>query len=38
MLKKLISENAAILIFSTGLFGASLAVGLLVIYGLDKIF
>jgi len=38
IMKKLFKENAAILAFSTGLFGASLVVGLVFFYGLDKIF
>lgn len=37
-MKKLFKDNATILLFSTGLFGASLIVGLVFIYGLDKIF
>ena len=37
-MKKLFKENAAILAVSTGLFGASLVVGLVFFYGLDKIF
>lgn len=37
-MKKLFKENAAILVFSTGLFSASLVVGLVVLYGLEKIF
>ena len=37
-MKKLFKENAAILVFSTGLFSASLIVGLVVLYGLEKIF
>ena len=37
-MKKLFKENAAILLFSTGLFSASLMVGLVLLYGLDKIF
>lgn len=36
-MKKLFTENAAILLFGTGLFGASLIVGLVFFYGLDKI-
>lgn len=38
IMKKLFKENAAILAFSTGLFSASLVVGLVFLYGLDKIF
>ena len=37
-MKKLFKENAAILLFSTGLFSASLVIGLVVLYGLEKIF
>ena len=37
-MKKLFKENAAILTFSTGLFSASLVIGLVVLYGLEKIF
>lgn len=37
-MKKLFKENVAILAFSTGLFSASLVVGLVVLYGLEKIF
>ena len=37
-MKKLFKENAAILVFSTGLFSASLVLGLVVLYGLEKIF
>ncbi len=37
-MKKLFKENAAILLFSTGLFGASLMVGLVLLYGLEQIF
>jgi len=37
-MKKFFKENAAILMFSTGLFSASLVVGLIFLYGLDKVF
>ena len=37
-MKKRLSEDATILLFSAGLFGASLVVGLVVLYGFDKIF
>ena len=37
-MKKRLSEEAAILIFSAGVFGASLIIGLFFLYGLDKIF
>ena len=37
-MKKLFKENAAILLFSTGLFSASLVIGLVVLYGLEEIF
>ena len=37
-MKKLFKENTAILIFSTGAFSASLIIGLVVLYGLEKIF
>ena len=37
-MKKLFKENAAILLFSTGLFSASLIVGLVFFYGLEQIF
>ena len=35
---KHLKDNAAILVLSAGLFSASLAVGVFVVYGLDKIF
>ena len=38
IMKKFFKENAAILLFSTGLFGASLVIGLFFLYGLEKIF
>ena len=37
-MKKHLKENAALLALSTGLFSASLVVGLVLLYGLDKIF
>ena len=37
-MKKYFKENAALLVWSTGLFSASLLVGLAFFYGLDKIF
>ena len=37
-MKKFFKDNAAILVFSSGLFSASLVVGLVFLYGLDKIF
>lgn len=37
-MKKRLSEDAAILIFSAGVVGASLIIGLVFFYGLDKIF
>ena len=37
-MKKFFKDNAAILAFSTGLFSASLVVGLIFLYGLEKIF
>ena len=37
-MKKFFKENAAILTFSTGLFSASLVIGLIFLYGIDKIF
>ena len=37
-MKKFFKENAAILTFSTGLFSASLVIGLIFLYGLDKVF
>lgn len=37
-MKKRLSEDAAILIFSAGVFGAALVIGLVFFYGLDKIF
>ena len=37
-MKKFFKDNAAILVFSSGLFSASLVVGLIFLYGLDKIF
>ena len=37
-MKKFFKENAAYLVWSTGLFSASLVVGLIFFYGLDKIF
>lgn len=37
-MKNFFKENGAIMIFSTGLFSASLVIGLVFIYGLDKIF
>jgi len=37
-MKKFFKENAAILAFSTGLFSASLVIGLIFLYGLDKVF
>lgn len=36
-MKNFFKENGAIMIFSTGLFSASLVIGLVFIYGLDKI-
>ena len=38
IMKKYFKEHLAILMFSTGLFGASLIVGLIFFYELDKIF
>ena len=37
-MKKFFKENAALLAFSTGIFSASLVVGLAILYGIDKIF
>ena len=37
-MKEFFKDNAAILAFSTGLFGASLVIGLIFLYGLEKIF
>ena len=37
-MKKLFKENLAILLFSTGLFSASLVIGLIFLYGLEKVF
>ena len=37
-MKKFFKENAAELLLSTGLFSASLVVGLIFIYGLNEIF
>lgn len=37
-MKKFFKENVALLVWSTGLFSASLVVGLIFFYGLDKIF
>ena len=37
-MKKFFQENAALLVLSTGLFSASLVVGLIFLYGLEKIF
>ncbi len=37
-MKKFFEENAALLAFSTGLFSASLVVGLVLLYGLEQIF
>ncbi len=36
--KKTISLDAIILMFSAGIFGATLIIGLILLYGLDKIF
>ena len=36
-MKKYFKENGAIVAFSTGLFSASLVVGLIFFYGLDQI-
>ena len=36
-MKKHFEENAALLALSTGLFSASLVVGLIFFYGLDKL-
>jgi len=37
-MKKFFKENAAILVFSSGLFSASLVIGLVLLYGLNEIF
>ena len=37
-MKKFLKENGAIMIFSTGLFSGSLIIGLVFLYGLDKVF
>lgn len=37
-MKKFFKDNAAILVFSSGLFSASLVIGLVVLYGLKEIF
>ena len=36
-MKKFFEENAALLAFSTGLFSASLVVGLVLLYGLEQL-
>lgn len=37
-MKKYLSEEAVLLLFSAGVLGASLVIGLVFFYGLDKIF
>ena len=37
-MKKRLSEDAAILMFSAGIIGATFIIGLVVLYGFDKIF
>lgn len=37
-MKKHLSEDATILIFSAGIFGAALIIGGVFLYGFDKIF
>ena len=37
-MKKKLSEDATIILFTGGVIGASLVVGLIFFYGLDKIF
>lgn len=36
-MKKFFKENGAIMMYSTGLFSASLVIGLVLFYGLDNI-
>ena len=37
-MKKFFKDNAAILVFSSGLFSTSLVIGLVLLYGLHEIF
>jgi hypothetical protein len=37
-MKKRLSEDAMILLFSAGVLGATFIIGLVVLYGFDKIF